>query len=191
MSTDQDKTSKTLAGKKIAILAADGFEQSELTSPKKALEDAGAKTCIVSPSKGTVKSWDQLDWGRDFDVDVPLSAAHAEDFDALVLPGGVLNPDKLRIEPDAVLFVKAFFDAKKPVGAICHGPWTLVNAGAARGRKMTSWPSLRADLENAGAQWVDEPVVRDKGLVTSRKPDDLPNFNAAIIEAFSAGASAR
>jgi protease I len=187
----EDMMSKRLTGRKIAILADDGFEQSELTSPKKALEEAGAEACIVSPAKSTVKSWDHTDWGRVLDVDVPLSAARVEDYDGLVLPGGVMNPDRLRMNTDAVSFVKAFFDANKPVGAICHGPWTLVNAGAVEGRTMTSWPSIRADLENAGAHWVDEPVVTDRGLVTSRCPDDLPAFNAGLIDAFAAGSPAR
>jgi protease I len=181
---------KKLNGKRIAILADDGFEQSELLSPKRALEQAGAKTSVVSPASDRVKGWNHTDWGEKVLVDVALSKARPEDFDALVLPGGVMNPDRLRINADAVRFVQAFFAAGKPVGAICHGPWTLINAGAVRGRKMTSWPSIRTDLENAGAQWVDEEVVSDRGLVTSRKPDDLPAFNAKIIDAFAEGAGA-
>jgi protease I len=177
---------KRLSGKKIAILADDGFEQSELLSPKEALEEAGAMAAVVSPAHGKVKAWNHTDWGKDVKVDVELSDASPDDYDALVLPGGVMSPDKLRMNEEAVSFVKAFFAANKPVAAICHGPWTLVNAGAVEGRKMTSWPSLRADLENAGAKWVDEEVVSDRGLTTSRKPDDLPAFNARIIEAFAA-----
>ena len=181
--------SKSLSGKKIAILATHGFEQSELAEPKKALEGAGAEALVVSPTKGKVKGWKGKDWGEEVKVDLVLSDAKAEDFDGLVLPGGVLNPDQLRIDPEAVRFVQAFFEAKKPVGAICHGPWTLINAGVVKGRKMTSWPSVRIDLENAGARWVDEEVVSDHGLVTSRKPDDLPAFNAKLIEAFADGKS--
>ena len=178
--------SKNLSGKKIAILATDGFEQSELADPKKALEAAGAETSVVSLERGKIKGWKDKDWGDKIKVDLAVADAHAEDFDGLVLPGGVMNPDKLRMDAEAVRFVKAFFDAKKPVGAICHGPWTLINAGAAKGHKMTSWPSLQKDLENAGATWVDEEVVSDHGLVTSRKPADLPAFNKKIIEAFAA-----
>jgi protease I len=187
----EDLMTKSLSGKKIAILADDGFEQSELLSPKKALEEAGATASVVSPAKGKVKGWNHTDWGKEVAVDVALSGAHAEDYDGLVLPGGVMNPDRLRMNPEAVSFVKAFFTADKPVAAICHGPWTLINAGAVDGRKMTSWPSIRADLENAGAEWVDAEVVRDHGLVTSRKPDDLPAFNAKIIDMFAEGAPAR
>ena len=180
---------KSLSGKRIAILVDNGFEQSELAEPKKALERAGAAAPVVSPTKGKVKGWKGKDWGEEVAVDLALADARVEDFDGLVLPGGVINPDRLRINPEAVRFVKAFFEAKKPVGAICHGPWTLINAGVVKGRKMTSWPSVRVDLENAGAHWVDEKVVSDDGLVTSRKPDDLPAFNEKIIEAFAAGKS--
>jgi protease I len=176
---------KSLNGKKIAILVEDGFEQSELAEPKKALEKAGADASIVSPAKGKVRGWKEKDWGDKFDVDLALSKARPEDFDGLVLPGGVMNPDKLRMNEDAVRFVKAFFEAHKPVAAICHGPLTLIDAGVVRGRRMTSYPSIRADLENAGADWVDEEVVSDHALVTSRKPDDLPAFNAKMIEAFA------
>jgi len=178
--------SKSLSGKRIAILVDNGFEQSELTEPKKALEHAGAVAPVVSPRRGRVRAWKDTDWGEEVAVDVPLADAQAEDFDGLVLPGGVLNPDQLRINPDALRFVREFFEAKKPVGAICHGPWTLINAGVTEGRNMTSWPSLRADLENAGAHWVDQEVVSDKGLVTSRKPADLPAFNERLIAAFAA-----
>ena len=175
----------SLRGLKVAILVEDGFEQVEMTKPRKALEEAGAETKIVSPKDREVRGWDLTDWGDKFPVDVPLNAARPEDFDALLLPGGVQNPDKLRAQPKAVEFVKAFFDARKPVASICHGPWTIIEAGAARGRKITSWPSLKTDLRNAGAEWVDEQVVIDGNLVTSRKPDDIPAFNEAAIELFS------
>ena len=179
---------KQLTGKKVALLVTDGFEQAELESPKSALENAGAQTYIVSPAGSSVKGWKHTDWGDAFPVDVKLSDAVPEDYDALVLPGGVMNPDKLRMEPEAVAFVRQFFASSKPVAAICHGPWTLVEADAVRGRTVTSWPSLRTDLANAGANWVDEEVVVDNGLVTSRKPDDLPAFNAKMIEEFAEGA---
>ena len=178
---------KKLDGKRVAILVADGFEQVELTGPKEALEEAGAETLIVSPNEGTVAGWHHFDAGDLFDVDVPLAGADASDFDALLLPGGVANPDQLRMKPEAVEFVKAFFDAGKPVAAICHAPWTLIEAGVVRGRTMTSWPSVKTDLINAGAQWVDREVVTDNGLVTSRKPDDIPAFNEKMIEEFAAG----
>ena len=178
---------KKLNGKKVAILVADGFEQVELTGPQQALEEAGAETLIVSPNEESVAGWHHYDAGDLFDVDVPLSEADAGDFDALLLPGGVANPDQLRMKPEAVRFVKAFFDAGKPVAAICHGPWTLIEAGAVKGRTMTSWPSIKTDLINAGAKWVDEPVVTDNGLVTSRKPDDIPAFNEKMIEEFAEG----
>ena len=171
-----------LNGKKVEILVADGFEQIELTEPKKALEQAGAETRIVSPAKGKVKGWQHTEWGDEMPVDVPLAQARAEDFDALLLPGGVMNPDHLRRKPEVQRFVKAFFDAGKPVAAICHAPWTLIDAGVVRGRKMTSYETLQTDLKNAGADWVDQEVVVDGNLVTSRKPDDLPAFNRAIVE---------
>lgn len=179
----------TLAGKKIAILATDGFEQSELEKPKKALEEAGAQTQVVSPKDGKIKGWDTTDWGREVKVDVPLKSADPSQFDALLLPGGVQNPDKLRMDPDAVRFVKSFFDQGKPVAAICHGPWMLVETGAARGRSITSWPSLKTDIRNAGGTWVDEEVVTSDGVVTSRKPDDIPAFNREMISLFSKGAA--
>ena len=178
---------KRLAGKKVAILVAEGFEQVELTGPRRALDDAGAETKIVSPARGEVQGWNHYDKGDKFKVDVPLAEADAQNFDALLLPGGVANPDQLRMKPEAVRFVKAFFDAGKPVASICHGPWTLIEAGAVRGRTMTSWPSIKTDLINAGADWVDREVVTDKGLVTSRKPDDIPAFNEKMIEEFAAG----
>ena len=174
-----------LNGKKVAILVADGFEQVELTEPKKALEEAGAKARIVSPSKGKVKGWQHTEWGDEMPVDVPLGQAKAEEFDALLLPGGVMNPDHLRRNPEAQKFVKAFFDAGKPVAAICHGPWTLIDAGVARGRKMTSYETIQTDLKNAGVEWVDQEVVVDGNLVTSRKPDDIPAFNRAMVEVFA------
>ncbi|MDC9822986.1 type 1 glutamine amidotransferase [Devosia sp. ZB163] len=174
-----------LEGKKIAILVTDGFEYVELVLPREALDDAGAQTSIVSPKDGQVRSWNFTDWGERLKVDVPLVKAREADFDALLLPGGVINPDLLRIDDTAVALVRAFFDAGKPVAAICHGPWTIINAGAAKGRRMTSWPSLIADLKNAGADWVDQEVVVDGNLVTSRKPDDIPAFNEAMIMLFA------
>ena len=180
-------TNGNLQGKKVAILATDGFEQSELLEPRKALDEAGATTQVVSPAGKKIKGWDQKDWGKEVSVDIPLDSANAEEFDALLLPGGVMNPDQLRLNPTAVQFVKQFTDAGKPVAAICHGPWTLVEAGAVRGRTMTSWPSLKTDLKNAGASWVDKEVVNDQGVVTSRRPDDIPAFNREMIRLFSEG----
>ena len=174
-----------LTGRRVAILVTDGFEQSEMTEPRKALMDAGAQTVLVSPGFGKVKGWKHTEWGDEFSIDTPLDGAKAEDFDALVLPGGVMNPDKLRTEERAVEFVRDFFRGGKPVAAICHGPWTLIEAGAVSGRTVTSWPSLRTDLKNAGAVWIDEEVVVDNGLVTSRKPGDIPAFNRKMIEEFA------
>lgn len=176
-----------LTGKKVAILLADGFEQSEMTSPRKALEDAGAVALIISPNTDSVKGWNHSEWGDTFDVDIPLKKAIAGEFDALLLPGGVINSDNLRMYEDAVAFVKDFVKNNKPIAAICHGPWALIEAGAVKGRTMTSWPSLKSDLKNAGATWVDEVVVIDNGLVTSRKPDDLPVFNVKLVEEFAEG----
>jgi protease I len=176
-----------LNGKKVAILVEDGFEQVELTSPKQALEEAGAKAHIISPKSGKVKGWDHTKWGQEFPVDVGIEQANANDYDALVLPGGVMNPDKLRMNQSAVQFVHSFFEQHKPVAAICHGPWTLVEANVVKGRKLTSYPSLQTDLKNAGANWVDQEVVVDQGLVTSRKPDDLPAFNRKLVEEIAEG----
>jgi protease I len=179
---------QTLTGKKVAILATDGFEQDELLSPLAALRDAGAEVQVVSPSEERkIKGWKGTDWGKKVKVDLQLNEASGGDFDALVLPGGVMNPDHLRRDPQVLEFVKSFFKAGKPVGAICHGPWTLIDAGVVRGRTMTSYTSIQTDLKNAGANWVDEEVVVDNGLVTSRKPDDLPAFNAKLIEEISEG----
>ena len=180
-----------LDGVKVAILVADGFEQSELTEPRRALDEARAQTQIVSPAKGKVQGWKHYDKADTFDIDVPLDQADADEYDALLLPGGVANPDQLRAMPKAVQFVRAFFDAGKPVAAICHGPWTLIDAGVVKGRTITSWPSLRADLTNAGANWVDQEVVVDNGLVTSRKPKDIPAFNRKMVEEFAEGRHAR
>ena len=181
---------KVLEGKRVAILVADGFEQVELTDPRDALDSAGAKTEIVSPASGKVKGWKHTKWGSSFPVDITLSEARAEDYDALLLPGGVMNPDKLRKDETALRFVRSFFDAHKPVAAICHGPWTLIDAGVVKGRRLTSYQSIRTDLKNAGALWVDEEVVVDNGLVTCRQPDDIPAFNRKMIEEFSEGVHA-
>ena len=178
---------KNLSGKKVAILVENGFEQVELTSPRQALEDAGAVTAIISPQKDKVQGWNHDEKADLFPVDLQLDGANPADFDALVLPGGVMNPDTLRMNPKAVAFVRAFFNAGKPVAAICHGPWTLVEADVVRGRTMTSYGSIRTDLKNAGANVVDRDVVVDQGLVTSRKPDDLPAFNAKMVEEFAEG----
>lgn len=180
-----------LQGKKVAILVENGFEQVELTSPKQALEEAGAQTQIISPQHDQVKAWQHTQWGDTFPVDVPIENANASDYDALVLPGGVMNPDKLRMNKQAVQFVRAFFEQKKPVASICHGPWTLIEANVVRGRRLTSYPSLQTDLKNAGAMWVDQEVVVDQGLVTSRNPDDLPAFNRKLIEEVAEGEHAR
>ena len=180
-------SANTLNGKKVAILVAEGFEQVELTEPKAALEAAGARTSIVSPSGDRVQGWKHFDKGAFFPVDVALDRARADDFDALLLPGGVANPDQLRIVPKAVSFIRAFFDAGKPVAAICHGLWPLIDAGVVEGRTVTSWPSLKVDLINARAKWVDREVVTDNGLVTSRKPDDIPAFNRKLIEEIAEG----
>ncbi|HEV2320613.1 MAG TPA: type 1 glutamine amidotransferase domain-containing protein [Verrucomicrobiae bacterium] len=178
---------QSLKGKKVAILATDGFEQDELLSPLQALRDAQAEVKIVSPAKDQIKGWDYTNWGKKVKVDLALDKARPEEFDALVLPGGVINPDHLRREPAAVQFVKTFFQTGKPVAAICHGPQLLIEADVVRGRKLTSFASIKTDLKNAGAQWVDQEVVVDNGLVTSRSPDDLPAFNTKMIEEFAEG----
>lgn len=187
---------KSLQGKRIAILATHGFEQAELLEPRKALDAEGAKTQVISPEKGKIKGWNEKDWGKEVAVDLTLDSADAHDFDALILPGGVMNPDKLRMIPLAVQFVRQFLEAGKPVAAICHGPWMLVEAGALQGRTVTSWPSLQTDIRNAGGKWVDQEVVVDNGVVTSRKPADIPAFNRKMIEEIagarrSAGGSSR
>jgi protease I len=179
--------SDKLKGKRVAILATDGVEQVELLEPQKALQEAGAKTEVISPKDGKIKAWNHTEWGQEIPVEVNLKSANENNYDALVLPGGVMSPDHLRMEPAAVQFVKSFFDSGKPVGAICHGPWLLVEADVVRGRKLTSWPSLRTDIRNAGGEWSDQEVVTDHGLVTSRKPADIPAFNSKIIEEFAEG----
>jgi protease I len=180
--------SDRLQGKKIAFLSAnEGVEQVELTEPLKAVREAGAEAELLAPEAGEIQAFDHLDKADTFDVDRPVGEVDASEYDALVLPGGVANPDQLRTKPEALEFVRGFFAAGKPVGAICHAPWTLINAGVAEGRTLTSWPSLETDLRNAGADWVDEEVHVDQGLVTSRKPDDLEAFNAKIVEEFAEG----
>ena len=183
--------SGNLSGKKIAILATDGFEQSELMEPRKALNEAGATTTVIAPKMDAIWSWKHADWGESLAVDETLDEAKPQVYDALILPGGVMNPDHLRMLPKAVEFVRNFVAAGKTVAAICHGPWTLIDADAVRGKTMTSWPSLKSDLNNAGARWVDEEVVVDGQFITSRKPDDIPAFNRAIIERLSEDQSKR
>lgn len=188
-SVDPKQKTGPLAGKRIAILATEGFEEVELTKPRQALLDAGADVDVIAPEagikSGQIKAWDMTDWGKKVDVDVKLDDADPNSYDALHLPGGVMNPDHLRQNVGAVSFVKSFFTANKPVSAICHAPWMLIEADVVEDRTLTSWPSLRTDLLNAGARWVDKEVVVDGNLTTSRKPDDLPAFNKQIIEAFS------
>ncbi|MCW3023718.1 MAG: type 1 glutamine amidotransferase [Conexibacter sp.] len=177
-----------LDGKKVAILVAnEGIEQVELTEPRKALQEAGATVELLAPDTGQAQAFNHLDKADTFPVDRAVGDASADDYDALMLPGGVANPDNLRMHADAVAFARAFFDAGKPVAAICHAPWTLVEAGVVKGRTLTSWPSLQTDIRNAGGTWVDEEVHVDQGLVTSRKPDDIPAFNAKMIEEFAEG----
>ena len=180
-----------LKGKRVAFLFTEGAEQVEVTEPLDAVRKAGADTEIISLQKGDVEMWNHFDKGDKIKADKAVSDANASDYDALVLPGGVANPDQLRMDRDAVKFVRDFFEQDKPVGVICHGPWMLVETGVAKGRKVTSWPSLRTDLRNAGAEWIDQEVVVDNGLVTSRKPDDLPAFNAKIVEEFAEGKHAQ
>jgi protease I len=177
--------STKLQGRKIAIVATDGFEQVELTEPKKALEEQGASVEVISPKAGHIKGWKFTDWGENTPVDKTFDQADPADYDGLVLPGGQINPDKLRIEPKAVAFVKEFFNSGKPVGAICHGPWLLVEAGVLKRKTLTSWHSVKTDIRNAGGHWVDEEVVTDGNLTTSPKPDDLPAFNERLIREFS------
>jgi len=177
----------TLSNHRVAILTEEGFEQVELTSPKAALEAAGATVHVISPKSGKIKAWDKDKWGIEIEVDRKLSDVSADEYDALVLPGGVLNPDKLRQNAEAVAFVATFLEAGKPVAAICHGPQMLIETDMIYGRKLTSYPSLQTDLKNAGADWVDEEVVVDSGLVTSRRPADLPAFNKKIIEEIAEG----
>jgi protease I len=175
---------KELSGITVAILVADGFEQVELLEPRAALEIAGAKTLVISPNELEVKAWNFVDWGVTVNVDLPLEDADEADFDALLLPGGVMNPDRLRMESKAVAFVRAFFDARKPIAAICHGPWMLVEAKVLRGVKVTSYPSIKTDLRNAGASWTDRETVVDRGILTSRRPADIPAFNARMTQLF-------
>jgi protease I len=174
-----------LKGRRIAILATDGFEQSELLVPKKALEKSGADVFIISPEKGKIKGWDESDWGRNISVDETVSSADPDEYDALFIPGGVINPDKLRRDKDAVEFVRSFFDSNKPVAAICHGPQMLIEADVVKGRKLTSFHSIKKDLVNAGANWVDQEVVVDRNLITSRSPQDLDAFDRKLIEEIS------
>jgi protease I len=169
-------------GRKAAILATDGVEQVELTEPKKALENAGVTVHVIAPKSGEIKAWKFKEWGDKIKVDKTLDHAKVEEYDVLVLPGGVINPDHLRTDTKAVQFVKDFVHSGKPVAAICHGPWTLIEAGVVKGKKMTSWPSIKTDLKNAGANWVDEVVVIDGNLITSRKPDDLATFSKTIMD---------
>lgn len=177
----------TLHKKRIAILATDGFEQSELEGPRDALNTAGASVTVVSMKSGEIQGMNHMEKGAPVRVDLTLEEADTGEFDGLVIPGGLYNPDTLRSTPEAVNFTRAFAEAGKPIAAICHGPWLLVEAGVARGRRMTSWPAIRTDVENAGGEWVDEEVVVDNGLVTSRKPDDIPAFNRKMIEEFAEG----
>lgn len=174
-----------LAGKTIAILATDGFEQVELTEPRRALDHAGAMTHVIAPKSGKIRGWKSKEWGDTIDVDKTLDQVKAQEYDALLLPGGVINPDHLRMDPKAVNFVREFVGTGKPVAAICHGPWTLIEAGAVKGKTMTSWPSVRTDLRNAGANVVDQEVAVDGQFITSRKPDDIPAFSQALIAMLS------
>jgi protease I len=176
---------QNLKGVRVAILATDGFEQSELLEPRRALDEAGARTEVVSLKSGEIKGWNHKEWGETVAIDKTVDSVDAQNYDALLLPGGVMNPDSLRMDAKAVAFVKAFFDAKKPVGAICHGPWMLVEAGAVKGRTLTSWPSLKTDIQNAGGRWVDQEAAVDGNLVTSRNPKDIPAFNREIAKLFA------
>jgi protease I len=180
-------TEQTLSGKNVAILATDGVQRAELIEPKKALEAAGARTTVISPKFGTIKSWEKGNWSDEIPVDLALDQAKPDDFDSLLLPGGTMNSDRLRVNKTAVSFVRRFFETGKPVAAICHGPWMLVEANVLRGRTITSWPSLETDIRNAGGDWVDREVAVDEGLVTSRKPEDIPAFNRKMIEEIGEG----
>jgi protease I len=182
-----DVMNTPILNKRVAILATDGFEQAELEEPMQALEMAGATVSIVSPKPVKIQGMKHADKGDQFEVDVPLENANPEDFDALMLPGGLMNPDELRSTPEAVSFVRAFADAGKPIAAICHAPWILIEAGLVKGRRLTSWPAIQTDVKNAGGNWVDEEVVVDQGLVTSRKPADIPAFNLKVIEEIAEG----
>jgi len=178
---------RRLDGKKVAILVTDGFEQVEMTKPREALDEAGAETKIVSLKSGKIQGMHHADKGDKFDVDLTLDEARPEEFDALLIPGGLMNPDALRSTDDALEFTRHFFREGKPVAAICHGPWVLIDAGVVRGRTLTSWPAIKNDVKNAGGKWINEEVVVDNGLVTSRKPDDIPAFNKKMIEEFCEG----
>ncbi|CAN5390485.1 type 1 glutamine amidotransferase domain-containing protein [soil metagenome] len=182
---------QSLQNKKVAVLVDNGFEEVEFTKPIEALKNAGATVVVVSPQKGKVKAWATTDWGNEYDVDMDVADARAENFAGLVLPGGVMNPDKLRMNEDAVALATAFFEQGKPIAAICHGPWLLVETGALEGRTVTSYPSIKTDLINAGADWVDKEVVTDEGITTSRKPDDLPAFCKKMIEELKEGKHSR
>ena len=180
-----------LEGCRVAILVENGFEQVEMTKPRQALDEAGAQTTLISPAGKEVKGWNMKDWGDTFAADIALDSAHANDYDALLLPGGVMSPDKLRMNRATVDFVRKFFDGRKPIAAICHGPWTLIEADVVRGRTLTSWPSLKTDIRNAGGDWIDREVVHDELLVTSRKPDDIPAFNREMIRVFAESRAGR
>jgi protease I len=179
-----------LKGRRIAIVATHGFEQSELTEPRAALDRAGATTVVIAPKAGSIRGWKHKEWGDEVAVDVTLDDANPDDYDALMLPGGVMNPDSLRLVDEAVRFVRSFFEADKPVAAICHAPIMLIEANVLRDRHLTSWPSIETDIRNAGGKWSDEEVVVDRGLVTSRRPDDIPAFNRRMIEEFAEGTPA-
>ena len=188
MADEPAANSVPLKGKRVAILATDGFEQSELTEPRRALDAAGATTVVIAPKAGSIAGWRHGEWGEKVAVDLTLDKAQADDYDALMLPGGVMNPDRLRTDKAAVAFVRAFFDSEKPVAAICHAPIMLIEADVLHDRRLTSWPSLQTDIRNAGGRWADEEVVVDRRLVTSRKPEDIPAFNREMIAAIAEGA---
>ena len=188
MADEPAANSVPLKGKRVAILATDGFEQSELTEPRRALDAAGATTVVIAPKAGSIAGWRHGKWGEKVAVDQTLDKAQADDYDALMLPGGVMNPDRLRTDKAAVAFVRAFFDSEKPVAAICHAPIMLIEADVLHDRRLTSWPSLQTDIRNAGGRWADEEVIVDRRLVTSRKPEDIPAFNRQMIAAIAEGA---